>query len=167
MFPIPALVVFDFPRRHHRIWQLWLLGATWCLSDILVGEMYACGFFTKDHNTCGTRNFLNFFGFAYGFPTLAILALKQNRIAAAFGASQWLVLVGVLLVHQGHAPRLFYRNLVSCKWNSARSEYVFGSYGGLWIVALFHSFLIGTSFLKERSDRQMFALRQQLKIQYR
>jgi hypothetical protein len=35
------------------------------------------------------------------------------------------------------------------------------------VVALFHSFLIGTSFLKERSDRQMFALRQQLKIQYR
>ena len=35
------------------------------------------------------------------------------------------------------------------------------------LVALFNAFLIGTSFLKERSDRQMFALRQQLKIQYR
>ena len=34
-------------------------------------------------------------------------------------------------------------------------------------VGLFHVFLIGTSFLKERSDRQMFALRQQLKMQYR
>ena len=37
----------------------------------------------------------------------------------------------------------------------------------LTTVALFHVFLIGTSFLKERADRQMFSLRQQLKIQYR
>lgn len=37
----------------------------------------------------------------------------------------------------------------------------------LIVVCFFHAFIIGTSFLKERSDRQMFALRQQLKIQYR
>lgn len=35
------------------------------------------------------------------------------------------------------------------------------------IVALYHAFLIATSFLRERSDRQLFALRQQLKIQFR
>jgi hypothetical protein len=109
------MVILDFPRRYHFIWQLWLLGATWTLSDVLVGEMYACGFFTKDRNTCGTRNFLNFFGFAYGFPTLALLALKQSRTTAAFGAIQWLILVGVLLVNQGNAPKLFYRNMISCQ----------------------------------------------------
>ena len=84
------------------------------MSDILVGEMYACGFFSKN-NTCGTRNFLNFLGFGYGLPTLAILALRQSRTMAAFGAIQWQILVGVLLVHQGHAPRLFYRNMVNCE----------------------------------------------------
>jgi hypothetical protein len=36
-----------------------------------------------------------------------------------------------------------------------------------WIVALFHAFLIGTSFLRERGDRHMFEMRQQLKLQFR
>lgn len=35
------------------------------------------------------------------------------------------------------------------------------------VVVLFNAFILGISFLRERSDRQMFALRQQLKIQYR
>lgn len=62
-----------------------------------------------------------------------------------------------------NAPALFSRNMATCE-----------CYDGIWCrrvlmstVAMFHAFLIATSFLKERSDRQMFALRQQLKIQYR
>jgi hypothetical protein len=35
------------------------------------------------------------------------------------------------------------------------------------LVALFHAFLIGTSFLRERGDRHMFEMRQQLKLQFR
>jgi len=86
------------------------------MADILVGEMYACDFFARSgKNMCGTRNFLNFLGFAYGFPVLALLALRQNRLWAMLGASQWLILVGVLLVNQGHAPKLFYRNMVNCE----------------------------------------------------
>lgn len=159
------MVMFDFPRRRHWFYQPWLLGAAWIMSDILIGEMYDCQFFGGANSTCGTRNFLNFLGFAYGMPTLAILALRQSRGMAALGAVQWLVVVGVLLVHQGHAPKLFYRNMVNCKSTT------FTAYGRLLmenrIVALYHAFLIATSFLRERSDRQLFALRQQLKIQFR
>jgi hypothetical protein len=89
------------------------------MSDIMIGEMYACDFFgSRTGNTCGTRNFLNFLGFAFGFPVLALLALRQNRVWAMLGASQWLILVGILLVHQGHAPNLFYRNMVNCESDS-------------------------------------------------
>jgi hypothetical protein len=115
ILPIPFLVIFDFPRRHNLIWQTVLVGATWVMSDVLIGEMYSCGFFTVDHNTCGTRNFLNFLGFGYGLPTLAILALRQSRAMAMFGVIQWQIVVGVLLVHQGHAPKLFYRNMINCE----------------------------------------------------
>ena len=108
-------VFFDFPRQHNRIWQPFLLIATWVLSDILIGEMYACHFFSQTDNNCGTRNFVNFLGAAYGSPTLAILALKQSRTMAMVGAAQWLLLVGVLLINQGGAPDLFYRNLANCK----------------------------------------------------
>jgi len=89
------------------------------MSDILIGEMYECNFFGGDNNRCGTRNFLNFSGFGFGLPTLAVLAMRQNRIMAAFGCVQWLVLVGVLLVNQGHAPRLFYRNMINCDSDGA------------------------------------------------
>ncbi|OCF57149.1 two-component system sensor protein [Kwoniella mangroviensis CBS 10435] len=144
--PIPVLVIFDFPRRHPTIWQPWIFGACWVFAYILIIEMRLCGFFSN-HNTCGTRNFLNLLGFAFGQPTLGLLTLRENRITAICGASIWLILVGVLVMEQNNSPKLFFRNIV--------------------FFALFHAFLICASFLKERGERQMFALRQQLKIQYR
>ncbi|WRT66117.1 uncharacterized protein IL334_003070 [Kwoniella shivajii] len=144
--PIPALVIFDFPRRHSLIWQPWIFGACWVFAYILIVEMRTCGFFAEV-NTCGTRNFLNLLGFAFGQPTLGLLTLRLHRLTAIAGASIWLILVGVLVLTEKRSPKLFFRNVV--------------------FFALFHAFLIGSSFLKERSERQMFALRQQLKIQYR
>ncbi|OCF42763.1 two-component system sensor protein [Kwoniella heveanensis CBS 569] len=144
--PIPPLVIFDFPRRHPWIWQPWIFGACWVFAYVLLGEMRSCGFFS-DNNTCGSRNFLNLLGFAFGQPTLGLLTMREHRVCAVFGAVVWLVLCGSLVMTQGNSPKLFFRNIV--------------------FFGLFHAFLIGASFLKERSDRQMFALRQQLKIQYR
>ncbi|WVQ67940.1 uncharacterized protein L199_006145 [Kwoniella botswanensis] len=144
--PIPVLVIFDFPRRHPRIWQPWIFGACWVFAYILIIEMRLCGFFS-DNNTCGTRNFLNLLGFAFGQPTLGLLTLREHRITAICGASIWLILVGSLVMSETNSPKLFFRNIV--------------------FFALFHAFLICASFLKERGERQMFALRQQLKIQYR
>ncbi|ORY21896.1 hypothetical protein BCR39DRAFT_488115 [Naematelia encephala] len=146
ILPLPFFVIFDFPRRHQRIWQPWLLGATWVLSDVLVIEMRVCGFF-GEVNRCGTRNFINLLGFAYGCPVLALLALRQNRIFAIFGAIQWNVLAGALVSYQPKTPTLFYRNVVT--------------------FTIFQAFLIFISFLQERSFRQMFSLRTQLKTQYR
>jgi osomolarity two-component system sensor histidine kinase SLN1 len=112
--PVPFFVMFDFPRRRPYIWQPWILAATWSLADIFLFEMWACRFFRKP-NTCGTRNFLNLFAFAFGPPVLALLALGQRRIWASIGAIQWLILCGVLLIGQGGAPKLFYRNVVNCE----------------------------------------------------
>ncbi|WVQ82274.1 hypothetical protein IAT38_004402 [Cryptococcus sp. DSM 104549] len=144
--PILPLVAFDYPRRHPRIWQPIIFAACWVFAYILLVEMRTCGFFS-DNNQCGSRNFMNLLGFAFGQPVLGLLTLKESRLCAVVGASTWLILTGVLVMTQKNSPSLFFRNIV--------------------FFALFHAFLIGASFLKERSDRQMFALRQQLKIQYR
>ncbi|KAK4683944.1 hypothetical protein P7C73_g6264, partial [Tremellales sp. Uapishka_1] len=144
--PLIVFVALDWPRTKPKIWQPWLFCATWCWAYILIGEMNLCGFFAAV-NHCGNRNFINMLGFAFGQPVLSLLALRQNRLFASIGPCIWLILAGVLLMTGKRAPVLFFRNMVN-----------FG---------LFHAFLIFTSFLKERSDRQMFALRQQLKIQYR
>ncbi|WVR07277.1 hypothetical protein IAU60_004318 [Kwoniella sp. DSM 27419] len=144
--PVAPLVVFDFPRRHPLIWQPFIFGACWVFAYILLIEMRMCGFFAET-NQCGSRNFLNLLGFAFGQPTLGLLTMREHRVCAVFGAAVWLVLCGVLVMTERNSPKLFFRNIV--------------------FFALFHAFLICASFLKERSDRQMFALRQQLKIQYR
>ncbi|KIR40777.1 two-component system sensor protein [Cryptococcus deuterogattii 99/473] len=144
--PVLPLIVLDWPRRHPRIWQPIIFCACWVFAYILIVEMHLCGFFT-DNNQCGSRNFLNLLGFAFGQPTLGLLTMKEDRGMAVAGASIWIILTGALTMTQKNSPKLFYRNIV--------------------FFALFHAFLIGSSFLKERSDRQMFALRQQLKIQYR
>ncbi|WVQ72758.1 hypothetical protein IAR50_002318 [Cryptococcus sp. DSM 104548] len=144
--PILPLVALDYPRRHPKIWQPIIFSACWVFAFILLVEIRLCGYFNDD-NTCGNRNFMNLLGFAFGQPTLGLLTLKEDRGFAVFGASAWLIVTGVLLMTEQNSPKLFFRNMV--------------------FFALFHAFLIGASFLKERSDRQMFALRQQLKIQYR
>ena len=111
--PLFLLVILDFPRRHPWIYQPWLLAATWVLADLLIIEMHRCEFFGP-HPHCGTKNFINTLGFAFGQPTLAMLALRQNRLFAAIGAGQWLIVAGVLLLTHG-TPTLFYRNIVNCE----------------------------------------------------
>ena len=111
--PLIPLVIWDVPRRRPWLWQVFLLGACWAIPDILVGEMYNCDFFGSNYS-CGNRDFLNLFAFAYGLPVLGILALWQNRFMATIGACQFLILLGILLVSQGDAPKLFYRNMVNC-----------------------------------------------------
>lgn len=113
--PIIVFVALDFPRRLNHVYQPWLIGATWIFADILVIEMHLCHFFGAD-NSCGTRNFLNLFAFAYGQPVLAVFALKQGRVYAVMGAVQWLALLGGLLMTEDSYPPLFNRNIVMCEF---------------------------------------------------
>ncbi|KAL7421501.1 hypothetical protein Q5752_003270 [Cryptotrichosporon argae] len=144
--PLPIFVIFDFPRRYNRIWQPWLLAGTWVWPYLLVIEMRLCNFFAT-YNSCGPRNFINLLGWAFGLPTLAAIVMRQHRALHAVAAIGWMILIGVLDLSENAVPQLFYRNLI--------------------MFALYHAFIILTSFFRERSDRTMFGLRQQLKIQYR
>jgi hypothetical protein len=160
---LAVLVAFDFPRRKNWIWQPMLLGASWVLADVVIIEAYRCGFFSTN-NTCGKKNFLNMLGFAFGQPVLALLAMRQNRFYAMLGAVQWMIVAGVLLMTQNNSPTLFYRNMVNC---GSRTEVTHCKRADVVVVALFHAFIIGTSYLRERGDRHMFEMRQQLKLQFR
>jgi hypothetical protein len=106
--------MFNYPRRYNYIWQPILAGASWVLADVVIIEAYRCQFFGTN-NTCGTKNFLNMLGFAFGQPVLALLAMRQSRLFATIGAAQWLILAGALLMTQNKAPTLFYRNMVNCE----------------------------------------------------
>ena len=115
--------MYNYPRRYNYIWQPILAGASWVLADVVIIEAYRCQFFSSN-NTCGTKNFLNMLGFAFGQPVLALLAMRQSRLFATIGASQWLVLAGALLMTQDNSPTLFYRNMVNCKSPPCPSSFV-------------------------------------------
>lgn len=111
--PVLPLIVLDWPRRHPRIWQPIIFCACWVFAYILIVEMHLCGFF-NDNNQCGSRNFLNLLGFAFGQPTLGLLTMKEDRGMAVAGASIWIILTGALTMTQKNSPKLFYRNIVFC-----------------------------------------------------
>lgn len=63
-------------------------------------------------------------------------------------------------------PTLRYRNFVNCKHMLALLSRIMAEYASSTVL-LFHGFLLMVSYLKEKSDRQLFSLRTQLKLQYR
>jgi hypothetical protein len=97
------------------MYQPFLFGATWVLTDSLIIEAFNCGYFSGTNNRCGTKNFLNLMGAAYAQPVLSVLAMRQSRGWAILGAAQWMILTGVLLMSQDNSPTLFYRNVVNCE----------------------------------------------------
>ena len=99
-------------------------------------------------------------------PVLSIFSLGQKRGYHIFGVLVWVALVSGLILSQG-SPKLMYRNLVNCKCSSAFWITHLSDDLALKPVILFHVFLLMTSYLREKSDRQVFTLRTQLKLQYR
>ncbi|KAJ9096383.1 hypothetical protein QFC21_005205 [Naganishia friedmannii] len=145
IFPLPFFVIFDFIRHRPTFYQWWLWLATWSFSIVVITDMHLCGFYTT-HRNCGNKDFLGLFYWGLALPVLSLFSLGQKRGYHICGVLVWVTLICGLVLSQG-SPALMYRNLVN--------------------FILFHAFLLMTSYLREKSDRQVFTLRTQLKLQYR
>lgn len=143
--PLPVYTVLDMGRHHTLIYQCLLWCATWTYPFVVIVDMYRCGFYTS-HRQCGSKDFLGLFYWSIALPVLAMLALGQKRLFHIIGIMIWVIMVSIMILAVA-SPALMYRNLIN--------------------FVLFHCFLLMTSYLREKSDRQMFALRMQLKLQYR
>lgn len=64
---------------------------------------------------CGQKLFLYYMGILMGFPSIAIMAMRQNRIFHLFGVASYFISAGFLLFNQPSVPRLFYRNPAMCR----------------------------------------------------
>ncbi len=79
-----------------------------------------------------------------GFPALALLCLGLERSLAAAGAIGYIIITAVLILPR---KQTFVRNLIN--------------------FIVFQIAMIWVAFLKDKGDRRMFNLREQLKAQYR
>lgn len=154
--PVLPMILLNFPYRHPHIWQIWLMLATWSLPITGIVDFYVCGFF-RPNSTCGNDSDFIIFAAAIGQSTLAVLCLGQSRLWVVIGFTAFFCTIGALFFGPG-APPALYRDVVYCAYVPT---------AWLTLVIIFHAFLIGVNFITERSARQLFELREQLKLQYR
>ncbi|KAL1406702.1 hypothetical protein Q8F55_008408 [Vanrija albida] len=149
--PLLPMLILNWPIRRSLLYrcsyQLCLMVSVWSWSFLLAAEMYICGFGTPG-NDCDIRKFTSQSGYVVGLPTLGLLFMGQNRfvhLICTFGTSIYWLLTSS--TQEGGIPLDYWRSPIG--------------------FVIYHTFLIGLSFLRERSGRQLFELREELKSQYR
>ncbi|SGZ17181.1 BQ5605_C020g09101 [Microbotryum silenes-dioicae] len=140
--PLAPMAALDVPRRRPWLWQTVAFCALWIYATNNVIDMYTCGFYTT-RARCGKKDFLGTMYYPSCQIVIGLFALGQKRLYALIGALSWVVVVGAtLLPHRV----TFIRNVVN--------------------LLLFQGFVLYLHYMRELSDRRMYTLRAELKIQY-
>ncbi|KLO12174.1 hypothetical protein SCHPADRAFT_829937 [Schizopora paradoxa] len=162
-FPLPFLVIYDLPYRSPKLFQSYLFFMIWSWSFYSTSFLHACGFYSTSNDHCGQRDFISFFYYAIGLPTIGMFGLRQARIIDAAGLVVLFILSSVLIAPQHPA---FARNIVN--------------------MLIFHFFILYVHYKREtvslelskkghspiflcatQNERRLFSLRDQLKVQFR
>ncbi|OCH85880.1 hypothetical protein OBBRIDRAFT_762246 [Obba rivulosa] len=146
-FPILPMVMYDWPRDRHMMYQCFLVVSTWSWSIYPIISMYLCGFYLGSPHvlySCGGKDFLTTFYYSSALQTIALFGLKLHRFAAMAGAVIFFAVeVGLIIpIHSA-----FTRNVMN---------FVF-----------FQGFLLYVHYMRENAERRLYTLRDQLKIQFR
>ncbi|TDL23697.1 hypothetical protein BD410DRAFT_720943 [Rickenella mellea] len=143
--PLPFMVMFDLPRDRPIFYQFFLCASTWCWGFYQIIFMTLCGYYShKGIFTCGTKDFLSLFYYSTAMQTIAIFGLKLKRFPAMIAAILAFVVMSVLFIP--------YR----LGWVRAALNF-----------ACFQVFLLYCHYMRELSERRLYTLRDQLKVQFR
>ncbi|ORY88015.1 hypothetical protein BCR35DRAFT_29860 [Leucosporidium creatinivorum] len=140
--PLLPLVAFDWPRKHPRIFGIWLWLAVWYSSMTQIIDMKLCGYYSGGN--CGRRDFAAIFFYGTAPPAVALFALGQSRLAALFGFAVWIGFACGAVVAQRTS---YIRNLIN--------------------LIIFYAFLLIVSYQRDIMDRKLYTMRSELKVQYR
>ncbi|KAF8332759.1 uncharacterized protein EI90DRAFT_3288937, partial [Cantharellus anzutake] len=146
LFPLPIMVIYDMPSGGKSlIYQTWVTLAIWHLAIFHVLDTYLCGFFhTPKRISCADNDFFNIVYYSCALPAIGMYSLHQNRLPAVVGVSTFLgLLLGLVVPFRAS----FLRHVVE--------------------VAVFHAFLLYMNYSREVAGRGIFALKEQLKVQYK
>ncbi|KAI5475883.1 hypothetical protein MNV49_000765 [Pseudohyphozyma bogoriensis] len=141
--PLPIFIIIDLPQKHPVFFQIWLSTATWLCGITEAIQTKKCGFFNKESNTCHGKDFLAQFFYTTGVPTLILFA-HGGRLYHAIWATINLVLLLALIIP---VQSIYARNVVS--------------------FFLYTIFIQGFHYSREKVERRMFLLNNQLKSAYK
>ncbi|KAH9479238.1 hypothetical protein JR316_0007826 [Psilocybe cubensis] len=141
--PIVFMVMYDWPRDRPYFYQIFLVVSIWCWSFYQVIFIIVCGFYTA-HPNCQNRDFMATFYYTSALQTIALFGLKLNRFPAALGALIFMLFASIAIIP--------HRNT----WGRSMINFFF-----------FQTFLIYVHYVRESSERRLYTLRDQLKIQFK
>ncbi|KAG8931173.1 hypothetical protein FRC02_003114 [Tulasnella sp. 418] len=143
--PMPLMVIFDLPRNHSILWQLYMSFSMWVWPFYSLLLMRLCGTFdtTEAKFPCPRKDFVGIFYYTSAFPVISLFALGQNRISQTISA---IFIVGTMAPVIAH-KHTWIRNVVN--------------------YIIYISFLLWIHYQRETSERRLFTMRDRLKTQYR
>ncbi|KAF9510024.1 hypothetical protein BS47DRAFT_1364825 [Hydnum rufescens UP504] len=148
VIPLPFMVMADMPKGGKSLfYQVWLALAVWNFALFTILDIYLCGFFSGDVSmTCSDWDFFNVLYYSCALPAIALFALHQNRIPAIISVT---IVLGLQLgmIVQSAASSRFFRHILE--------------------VAAFHAFILYLHYKLEETNRRIFSLKEQIKLQYR
>ncbi|KAI0246901.1 hypothetical protein BJV78DRAFT_91293 [Lactifluus subvellereus] len=145
IFPIPVLVIYDWPRDRPNAYQVVLAISIWCWGVYQLLYIFLCGLYNPNFSVfrCGRRDFLSMFYFVCAVPTVALFGLRQKRFPAVICATIWGSFASaVILPHR----KTWTRNVLN--------------------FVIFQGFLVCVHYMLEMSERRLYILRDQLKVQF-
>ncbi|KAI9455208.1 hypothetical protein F5148DRAFT_1277243 [Russula earlei] len=156
--PVLVLVIYDWPRDRSNAYQVVLAISIWCWGVYQLLYIFLCGLYNPNFSTfrCGRRDFLSMFYFTCAVPTVALFGLRQKRLPAVLCATVWACLFG----HEVGLP-----DQVSLCARSLIRVSLFLS--DILNFIIFQGFLVGVHYMLETSERKLYILRDQLKVQFR
>ncbi|KAF9525965.1 hypothetical protein CPB83DRAFT_858706 [Crepidotus variabilis] len=141
--PVIFMVMYDWPRDRPYLYQTFLIVSVWCWAFYQVIFILACGYYSPVPK-CNGRDFMATFYYTTAMQTIALFGLKLNRFPAALGALTFFLFATISV-----AP-------IKPTWGRSMINFF-----------VFHSFLIYVHYMRESSERRLFTLRDQLKVQYK
>jgi len=144
--PIAFMVMYDFPRDRRYSYQFLVCCAAWTWSIYNILTMWLCGFYRHDlsHFSCGTKDFLPTFYYTSALQAIALFGLNMNRFPAMIGASIFFILSCIVILP---IRVTWARNLIN--------------------FLVYQFFLLYVHYMREKAERRLYTLRDQLKVQFR
>ncbi|KAF7356425.1 Histidine kinase [Mycena venus] len=144
--PVLIMVAFDWPRDHSIPYQLFVGFSLWMWAIYYGLSIWLCGFYDKAdaHWSCFSKDFVGMFYYTTALQVVGLYGLNMQRLPAAVGSLSFFILMCVTVVP--HQPK-FVRTMIN--------------------FFLFNAFIIYAHYMKEISERRLYTLRNQLKIQFK
>ncbi|KAF8628700.1 hypothetical protein AX17_005923 [Amanita inopinata Kibby_2008] len=142
--PITFMVIYDWPRDRPILYQLVLIVSIWIWSFYQIIFIIYCGFYSGHTGRCQDRDFLGTFYYTTSLQVIALFGLKLNRLPAAIGAICFFIFTTATIVPIAIS---WARNMIN--------------------IFVFHAFLLYVHYMRERSERRLFKLRDRLRTQYK